>query len=48
MRRHAAGVDGAVATTVFLVVTALVLGGAAIAAGEPLPWPPPWIPQQPQ
>jgi drug/metabolite transporter (DMT)-like permease len=44
MRRHAAGVDGAVATTVFLVVTALVLGGAAIAAGEPLPWPPPAAP----
>lgn len=44
MRRHAVGVDGAVATTVFLVVTALVLGVAAVVAGEPLPWPPPVAP----
>lgn len=41
MRRHAQGIHGAAATAVFLVVTAIVLGAAALAAGEPLPWPPP-------
>lgn len=41
MRRHTAGIHGAVATAVFLVVTAVVLGVAALVAGEPLPWPPP-------
>jgi drug/metabolite transporter (DMT)-like permease len=41
MRRHAAAIDGAVSTAVFLVVTALVLGTAALAVGEPPPWPPP-------
>jgi drug/metabolite transporter (DMT)-like permease len=41
MRRHTAGIHGAVATAVFLVVTAVVLGIAALVAGEPLPWPPP-------
>ncbi len=44
MRRHGAGTHGAVATTVFLVVTAVVLGAAALAVGEPLPWPPPAAP----
>jgi drug/metabolite transporter (DMT)-like permease len=44
MRRHAAGIHAAASTAVFLVVTALVLGPAAIAAGEPLPWPPPVAP----
>ncbi len=44
MRRHAAGIPAAVSTAVFLVVTALVLGVAALAAGEPLPWPPPVAP----
>jgi drug/metabolite transporter (DMT)-like permease len=44
MRRHAAGIHGAVSTAVFLVVTALVLGAAALAVGEPLPWPPPAAP----
>lgn len=44
MRRHTAGIHGAVATAVFLVVTAVVLGIAALVAGEPLPWPPPVAP----
>lgn len=42
MKRHAQAVHGAVATTVFLVVTAAVLGVVALAFGEgPIPWPPP-------
>lgn len=41
MRRHAAGIHGAAATAVFLVVTAILLGAAALGAGEPVPWPPP-------
>jgi drug/metabolite transporter (DMT)-like permease len=44
MRRHAKGIHGAVATAVFLVVTAALLGAAALAVGEPLPWPPPAAP----
>ena len=44
MRRHAAGIHGAAATAVFLVVTAAALGAAALAAGEPVPWPPPAAP----
>jgi drug/metabolite transporter (DMT)-like permease len=38
------GVNGLVATTVFLVVTALVLGVVAIVAREPVVWPPPTKP----
>jgi drug/metabolite transporter (DMT)-like permease len=41
MKRHAQDVPAAVGTTVFLAVTAIVLGIAALIAGEPLPWPPP-------
>jgi drug/metabolite transporter (DMT)-like permease len=41
MKRHAQGVPAAIATTVFLAVTASVLGIAALIVGEPLPWPPP-------
>jgi len=44
MRRHAAGIHGAASTAIFLAVTALVLGTAAVAAREPLPWPPPAAP----
>lgn len=44
MRRHAQEVHGTVATTIFLAVTALVLGVVALIAGEPLPWPPPLWP----
>jgi drug/metabolite transporter (DMT)-like permease len=40
MKRHAGSVHGIVSTMVFLAVTAIVLGGIAIAAGEPIPWPP--------
>lgn len=43
MKRHAANVHGAVTTTVFLAVTAAVLGAMALVAGHgpPLVWPPP-------
>jgi drug/metabolite transporter (DMT)-like permease len=41
MKRHGRGVHGAVSTTVFLTVTAAVLGVVALLRGEPLPWPPP-------
>lgn len=42
MKRHAQAVHGAVSTTVFLVVTAAVLGVVALVFGEgPIPWPPP-------
>lgn len=44
MRRHAAGIHGAVSTAIFLAVTALVLGVAALGVGEPLPWPSPAVP----
>lgn len=46
MKRHAATVHGAVSTTVFLVVTAAVLGAMALVAGggPPLHWPPPLAP----
>jgi drug/metabolite transporter (DMT)-like permease len=39
MKRHGEGVSSLVATTIFLGVTALVLGVVAIASGEPMPWP---------
>jgi drug/metabolite transporter (DMT)-like permease len=39
MKQHAKGVHGLVATTIFLTVTALVLGVVAIVAHEPMPWP---------
>ncbi|MBA3396327.1 MAG: DMT family transporter [Deltaproteobacteria bacterium] len=41
MKRHGAGVNGLVSTTVFLTVTAIVLGVVALIADEPMPWPPP-------
>jgi len=46
MKRHARTVHGAVSTTVFLVVTAIVLGAMALVAGggPPLVWPPPLAP----
>ena len=44
MKRKAAGVHGLVSTTIFLTVTAIVLGAVALGAGEPLPWPPPAVP----
>lgn len=44
MRRHARAIHGAVSTAVFLAVTAIVLGIIALAAREPMPWPPPAAP----
>lgn len=44
MKRHASGVHGLVATTVFLGVTALVLVAVALASTDELPWPPPAAP----
>ncbi|MBA3458873.1 MAG: DMT family transporter [Deltaproteobacteria bacterium] len=46
MKRHAHAVHGAVSTTVFLVVTAVVLGIVAlvVGGGPPLVWPPPLWP----
>ena len=44
MKQHAKRVHGLVATTVFLSVTAVVLGIVAVIAHEPIPWPPPVVP----
>ncbi len=41
MKRHAGSVHGVVSTTIFLAVTAIVLGAIALAIGKPVPWPPP-------
>jgi drug/metabolite transporter (DMT)-like permease len=41
MKQKTAGVHGLVSTTIFLTVTALVLGAAALIAGAGVPWPPP-------
>jgi len=41
MKRHGARVSALVSTTIFLAVTAIVLGAVALVAHEPLPWPPP-------
>lgn len=39
MKRHGEGVSSLVATTIFIGVTAIVLGTVAIVAAEPVPWP---------
>lgn len=44
MKRHATAAAPVVATTIFLGVTAILLGAVAVVAGEPLPWPPPTAP----
>lgn len=44
MKRHGARVSALVSTTIFISVTAIVLGAVAIVAREPLPWPPPVLP----
>lgn len=44
MKRYGGTVPGVTATTVFLGVTAIVLGILALAAREPMPWPPPVLP----
>jgi drug/metabolite transporter (DMT)-like permease len=41
MKQKAAGQNGLVSTTIFLAVTALVLGGVAVGAQDAIPWPPP-------
>jgi drug/metabolite transporter (DMT)-like permease len=41
MKQKTAAVNSLVATTVFLTVTALVLGAVALCARAPIPWPPP-------
>lgn len=41
MKRHSGGVHGLVSTTIFLAVTAIVLGIVALAMGPWIPWPPP-------
>jgi drug/metabolite transporter (DMT)-like permease len=41
MKQKAAGGNGLVSTTIFLAVTAVVLGAVALAGGAPVPWPPP-------
>lgn len=44
MKQRGGGVNGLVSTTIFIGVTALVLGIVAVAAREPLPWPLPLSP----
>jgi drug/metabolite transporter (DMT)-like permease len=44
MKRHGARVSALVSTTIFIAVTAIVLGVVALVAYEPLPWPPPAVP----
>ncbi len=39
MKVHGGGVPAIVATTIFIVVTAVVLGIIALVAGDPVPWP---------
>jgi drug/metabolite transporter (DMT)-like permease len=41
MKQHGRGVPAIVSTTVFLTVTAIVLGIIALGAHDPIPWPPP-------
>jgi drug/metabolite transporter (DMT)-like permease len=41
MKQHSGGVHRVVSTAIFLGVTGAVLGAVALAAGVPLPWPPP-------
>lgn len=41
MKQKAAGGNGLVSTTIFLTVTAVVLGAVAIVAPGGIPWPPP-------
>lgn len=44
MKRHGGNVPGIVATTIFLAVTAIVLGVIALVSGQPVPWPLPTMP----
>lgn len=44
MKQKAAGLNGLVSTTIFLAVTAVVLGGVALGTRTTIPWPPPVAP----
>ena len=44
MKQKTAALNGLVSTTIFLAITALVLGAVTLAANQPLPWPPPIAP----
>jgi drug/metabolite transporter (DMT)-like permease len=44
MKQKAAGGNGLVSTTIFLTVTAVVLGGVALGTRTTIPWPPPAAP----
>lgn len=44
MKRKAGQLNGLVATTIFLAITAVVLGAVALVARQPVPWPPPLAP----
>jgi len=44
MKQKTQGLNNLVATAIFLTVTAIVLGAVALAAGDPIPWPPPLRP----
>jgi drug/metabolite transporter (DMT)-like permease len=44
MRQYTRAIHGAASTGAFLAATAIGLGAAALAAREPLPWPPPTAP----
>jgi drug/metabolite transporter (DMT)-like permease len=44
VKHHGQGVHPFASSTIFLGTTGLALGGWALAAGRPLPWPPPAAP----
>jgi drug/metabolite transporter (DMT)-like permease len=44
MKQKVAGLNNLVSTTIFLAVTAIVLGAVALAVGDAIPWPPPLRP----
>lgn len=44
MKQKASGLNNLVSTTIFLTVTAIILGAVAVCARAPLPWPPPVAP----
>lgn len=44
MKHKTAALNGVVSTTIFLTVTAVVLGAIALGAGDAIPWPPPTRP----
>lgn len=44
MKQKTGALNGLVSTTIFLTITAVVLGGVTLCAGDSLPWPPPIAP----